>query len=68
MPSAWAPAIPVLKPWYVFGKDKYKFELAGGCTGVMAPRAVSVVAQRADQPPDRRLRARRNTKSSSAEG
>ena len=28
---------PGVEAWYVFGKDKYKFELAGGCTGVMAP-------------------------------
>jgi hypothetical protein len=26
-----------VEAWYVFGKDKYKFELGGGCTGVMAP-------------------------------
>jgi hypothetical protein len=26
-----------IETWYVFGKDKYKFELAGGCTGVIAP-------------------------------
>ena len=26
-----------VESWYVFGKDKYKFELAGGCTGVIAP-------------------------------
>ncbi|WP_232068660.1 hypothetical protein [Nitrospira sp. KM1] len=29
--------VPGVEAWYVFGKDKYKFELAGGCTGVMAP-------------------------------
>src|SRR2546427_12363929 len=23
--------------WYVFGKDKYRFEMAGGSTGVIAP-------------------------------
>ncbi|HEY6084894.1 MAG TPA: hypothetical protein VIU63_05825 [Nitrospira sp.] len=28
---------PGVEAWYLFGKDKYKFELAGGCTGVMAP-------------------------------
>lgn len=28
---------PGVEEWYVFGKDKYKFELGGGCTGVMAP-------------------------------
>lgn len=28
---------PGVEAWYVFGKDKYKFELGGGCTGVMAP-------------------------------
>ena len=28
---------PGVEDWYVFGKDKYKFELGGGCTGVMAP-------------------------------
>jgi hypothetical protein len=26
-----------VETWYVYGKDKYKFELAGGCTGVIAP-------------------------------
>jgi hypothetical protein len=26
-----------VETWYLFGKDKYKFELAGGCTGVIAP-------------------------------
>lgn len=26
-----------VEAWYVFGKDKYKFELGGGCTGVIAP-------------------------------
>jgi len=29
--------VPGVEAWYVFGKDKYKFELGGGCTGVMAP-------------------------------
>ena len=28
---------PGVEAWYVYGKDKYKFELGGGCTGVMAP-------------------------------
>ncbi|MBI5671947.1 MAG: hypothetical protein HZC50_01480 [Nitrospirae bacterium] len=28
---------PGVEEWYVFGKDKYKFDLGGGCTGVMAP-------------------------------
>ncbi|HWG95952.1 MAG TPA: hypothetical protein VN647_02610 [Nitrospira sp.] len=28
---------PGVEEWYVFGKDKYKFEMGGGCTGVMAP-------------------------------
>jgi hypothetical protein len=26
-----------IESWYVFGKDKYKFEMGGGCTGVIAP-------------------------------
>lgn len=26
-----------IETWYVFGKDKYKFELGGGSTGVIAP-------------------------------
>jgi hypothetical protein len=26
-----------IETWYVFGKDKYRFELGGGCTGVIAP-------------------------------
>jgi hypothetical protein len=28
---------PGVEAWYVYGRDKYKFELGGGCTGVMAP-------------------------------
>ncbi|MFO0773799.1 MAG: hypothetical protein U0172_03930 [Nitrospiraceae bacterium] len=28
---------PGVEAWYVFGKDKHKFELGGGSTGVMAP-------------------------------
>ena len=28
---------PGVEAWYVFGKDKYTFELGGGCTGVIAP-------------------------------
>jgi hypothetical protein len=28
---------PGVEAWYVFWKDKYKFELGGGCTGVIAP-------------------------------
>ena len=28
---------PGIEMWYVFGKDKYRFEMAGGSTGVMAP-------------------------------
>ena len=28
---------PGVEAWYVFGKDKYRFEMGGGCTGVMAP-------------------------------
>jgi hypothetical protein len=28
---------PGVEVWYVYGKDKYNFELAGGCTGVIAP-------------------------------
>ena len=26
-----------IETWYVFGKDKYRFELGGGCTGVIGP-------------------------------
>jgi hypothetical protein len=26
-----------IEMWYVFGKDKYRFEMAGGSTGVIAP-------------------------------
>ncbi len=26
-----------IETWYLYGKDKYKFELGGGCTGVIAP-------------------------------
>jgi hypothetical protein len=29
---------PGLDTWYVYGKDKYGFELGGGCTAVSAPR------------------------------
>jgi hypothetical protein len=28
---------PGVEAWYLYGKDKYKFELGGGCTGVIAP-------------------------------
>lgn len=28
---------PGVEAWYVFGKDKYNFEMGGGCTGVIAP-------------------------------
>jgi hypothetical protein len=28
---------PGIEMWYVFGKDKYRFEMGGGSTGVMAP-------------------------------
>ena len=28
---------PGIEMWYVFGKDKYRFEMAGGSTSVMAP-------------------------------
>ncbi|GKS58795.1 hypothetical protein YTPLAS18_23220 [Nitrospira sp.] len=28
---------PGVEAWYVFGRDKHKFELGGGSTGVMAP-------------------------------
>ena len=26
-----------IEMWYVFGKDKYRFEMGGGSTGVIAP-------------------------------
>ena len=26
-----------IEMWYVYGKDKYRFEMAGGSTGVIAP-------------------------------
>ncbi|MGH7255238.1 MAG: hypothetical protein ACREI3_05615 [Nitrospirales bacterium] len=32
-----AAGTPGIETWYVFGKDKYRFELGGGCTGVIAP-------------------------------
>lgn len=32
-----AAGVPGVETWYVFGKDKYAFELGGGSTGVMAP-------------------------------
>ena len=28
---------PGIEAWYVYGKEKYGFELGGGCTAVMAP-------------------------------
>src|SRR2546425_12001953 len=28
---------PGIEMWYVFGKDKYRFEMAGGSTGGIAP-------------------------------
>ena len=32
-----AAGTPGVETWYVFGKDKYQFELGGGSTGVIAP-------------------------------
>ncbi len=32
-----AAGTPGVETWYLFGKDKYRFELGGGCTGVIAP-------------------------------
>lgn len=32
-----AAGFPGIEDWYIYGKDKYDFELAGGATGVMAP-------------------------------
>ena len=32
-----AAGTPGVETWYLFGKDKYQFELGGGCTGVIAP-------------------------------
>ena len=32
-----AAGVPGVETWYLFGKDKYRFELGGGCTGVIAP-------------------------------
>jgi hypothetical protein len=29
---------PGIETWYVYGKEKYGFELGGGCTAVSAPR------------------------------
>ena len=37
MPISLGAGNPGVEAWYVFGKDKYKFELGGGCTGVIAP-------------------------------
>lgn len=31
-----AAGVPGVETWYVYGKDKYKFELGGGCTAVSA--------------------------------
>jgi len=42
---------PGVEAWYVFGKDKYKFEMGGGCTGVMAP---GLYPQRPHRRPARR--------------
>lgn len=32
-----AAGFPGVEEWYIYGKDKYQFELGGGCTGVIAP-------------------------------
>jgi hypothetical protein len=32
-----AAGVPGVEAWYVFGKEKYGFELGGGCTAVSAP-------------------------------
>lgn len=32
-----AAGFPGIEDWYIYGKDKYDFELAGGATGVLAP-------------------------------
>ena len=32
-----AAGTPGVETWYLFGKDKYRFELGAGCTGVIAP-------------------------------
>ncbi len=32
-----AAGFPGIEDWYIYGKDKYDFELGGGCTGVLAP-------------------------------
>ncbi len=32
-----AAGFPGIEDWYLYGKDKYQFELGGGCTGVIAP-------------------------------
>lgn len=32
-----AAGVPGVEVWYVFGKEKYGFELGGGCTAVSAP-------------------------------
>ena len=32
-----AAGVPGVETWYLYGKDKYQFELGGGCTGVIAP-------------------------------
>ena len=44
---------PGVEAWYVFGKDKYKFELGRRLHGRHGAGAVSVVAERADQRSDR---------------
>jgi len=32
-----AAGFPGVEDWYIYGKDKYQFELGAGCTGVIAP-------------------------------
>lgn len=32
-----AAGFPGIEDWYIYGKDKYDFELGGGATGVLAP-------------------------------
>ena len=39
---------PGIETWYVYGKEKYGFELGGGCTAVSAPRFYPVIGYRPD--------------------
>ncbi|MCZ7625509.1 MAG: hypothetical protein M5R38_06445 [Candidatus Methylomirabilis sp.] len=50
-----AAGTPGVESWYVYGKEKYGFELGGGVTAVIAPGLYPLPRYRADQRSDRRV-------------